>query len=169
MDYRIVYSDRRTLSLQITRECEVVVRAPRRATRERIEAFVLAHTEWINKKLEIQRERLQKHPELDESEVEALILRARAVLPDRVAHFSALMGVEPTHISINRARTRYGSCSDKGRINFSCYLMRFDERAIDYVVVHELAHLKHLNHSRSFWAFVESILPDYRQRKRLLK
>ena len=169
MEYRIVYSDRRTLCVQITRDCEVVVRAPRRASQKRIDAFVLAHTEWIQKKLDAQRARGQKYPALIEDELVALTERAREILPQRVEHFSAIMGVFPAHISINRAKTRYGSCSDKGRINFSCYLMRFDDEAIDYVVVHELAHLKHLNHSKEFWAFVESILPDYKRRRELLR
>jgi predicted metal-dependent hydrolase len=96
-------------------------------------------------------------------------MRAREILPERVEYFSAIMGVKPTHVSINEAKTRFGSCSEKRRINFSCRVMRYPSEAIDYVVVHELAHLKFLNHSREFWAFVESILPDYKARKGLLK
>jgi predicted metal-dependent hydrolase len=86
-----------------------------------------------------------------------------------VEKYAAIMGVFPEHVSINSAKTRFGSCSSKKRLNFSCRLMTYDERAIDYVVVHELAHLKHLNHSKDFWAFVEKFMPDYKERKKLLK
>ncbi len=169
MDYKIIYSKRKTIAIQITKECEVVVRAPYGASKKRIEDFVLSHLSWISTHLDRQKLRAQRYPELSEGELAELKKRAWELLPDRVAHFSAIMGVAPTHISINQAKTRFGSCSDKGRINFSCRLMRYPDKAIDYVVVHELSHLRHLNHSREFWAFIERVLPDYKERKRLLK
>ncbi|MBQ2809259.1 MAG: M48 family metallopeptidase [Clostridia bacterium] len=169
MNYKIIYSKRRTLALQISRELEVIVRAPKGASTDRIEKFVRLHEGWINEHLEMQKSRLERYPEPSEAELLELERRAWELLPERASYFSALMGVKASHISINRARSRFGSCSDKGRINFSCRLMRYPIEAIDYVVVHELAHLRHLNHSREFWAFVESFLPDYKQRKRLLK
>jgi predicted metal-dependent hydrolase len=169
MDYKIIYSKRKTIAIQITRTCEVIVRAPIKASRARIEDFVNSHRSWIDTHLSKQKSRAQRYPEPSESEISHLKMRARAILPERVEYFSAIMGVKPTHVSINEAKTRFGSCSEKGRINFSCRVMRYPSEAIDYVVVHELAHLKFLNHSREFWAFVESILPDYKARKGLLK
>lgn len=169
MDYKIIYSKRKTIAIQITKSCEVIIRAPIGASKRRIEDFVECHRSWIDKHLSIQGSRAQRYPELSCEELSQLKTKAWELLPQRVEYFSAIMGVKPTNISINQAKTRFGSCSDKGRINFSCRLMRYPIEAIDYVVVHELAHLKHLNHSREFWAFVGKFLPDYKERKRLLK
>lgn len=169
MEYKIIYSKRKTIAIQISRDCEVVVRAPKNAPLSRIESFLREHEAWTISHLEAQRAKKELFPEPTEQEFKELTARAKSVLPDRIAYFSSIMDVKPTHVSINRARTRFGSCSSKGRINFSCRLMRYPDDAIDYVVVHELAHLKHLNHSKAFWAFVERVLPDYKERKRLLK
>ncbi len=169
MEYKTVYSDRRTLSLQITKTGEVIVRAPRRTQATRIEEFVRSHADWIEKKISEVKGRLERYPEPSEGELTELTKMAKMVLPSRVEYFASIMGVRPQKISVNRAKTRFGSCSSKGNLNFSCRVMRYPTEAIDYVVVHELAHLKHFNHSRAFWAFVESVLPDYRERKRLFR
>ena len=79
------------------------------------------------------------------------------------------MGVTPTGLKITTARKRYGSCSGKNSLCFSCFLMRYPEEAIDLVVVHELCHIKVKNHSRDFYALLEQYLPDYKERKKLLK
>ena len=79
------------------------------------------------------------------------------------------MGVQPAGIAITGARKRFGSCSGKNRICFSWRLMAYPEAAIDYVVVHELAHIRHKNHGPDFYAFVQEILPDWRERRALLR
>ena len=169
MDYKIIYSARRTLAIQVTKACEVVVRAPKGISKDKIEAFVARSKAWIDTHVARQVAFNEAHPIESDAELEALRAKALAVLPKRVEYFSKIMGVTPTKVSINKATTRYGSCSSSGRINFSCRVMRFSDEAIDYVVVHELAHLKHLNHSAKFWAFVGKFIPDYKERKRLLK
>ena len=98
-----------------------------------------------------------------------MIRRAREILPEKVAHYAEIMQLQPTGITITGARTRFGSCSPKNRLCFSWRLMAYPEAAIDYVVVHELAHLVHRNHGPEFHALVEHILPDHRQRRALLK
>ena len=80
-----------------------------------------------------------------------------------------VMGVAPTGIKITGAKTRWGSCSSKNSINFSWRLVMADDEIIDYVIVHELAHIKELNHSPRFWAVVEGTLPDYKSRRSRLK
>ena len=80
-----------------------------------------------------------------------------------------LMKVVPTKITVTGARTRFGSCSGKNSICFSYHLMRYPDKAIDYVVVHELAHIKHKNHSKDFYSFVARFMPDYKEREKLLK
>ena len=91
------------------------------------------------------------------------------MLPERVAYWAARMGVEPAGITITAARTRFGSCSGKNRLSFSLYLMDYPAEAIEYVVVHELAHIEHHNHSAAFYKLIEQYLPDYRSRIKLLK
>jgi hypothetical protein len=79
------------------------------------------------------------------------------------------MSVTPIAVKINSAKTRWGSCSNKKSLNFSWRLIMADDDVIDYVVVHELAHLREMNHSPRFWAVVEAVLPDYRERKLKLR
>ena len=94
---------------------------------------------------------------------------AKAHLHERVSHYSKLMNASPLKLRINGAKTRWGSCSSKKNINFSWRLIMADSDVIDYVVVHELAHLTEMNHSERFWTIVERVLPDYRQRKKRLR
>lgn len=167
--YELVRSSRRTLALEITREGRVVVRAPMRVYRKQIEEFVASHAAWIETHIAIQQKRRENHPDPTPEEREACIQRAEAELPGKVAKYSAIMGLYPTGITITGAEKRFGSCSGKNRICFSWRLMRYPEAAIDYVVVHELAHIRHKDHSKAFYACVEQVLPDWRERRKLLK
>lgn len=169
MKITVKYSKRRTLSLEITRDAEVLVRAPLKTSQIKIEEFIKSHEEWLNSHLEKRKSALKRHPEPTAEELTKLKARAKEFIPKRVEYYSAQIGVSPARVSINSARTRFGSCSSKNTLNFSCRLMQYDERAIDYVVVHELAHIIHHNHSRSFWALVGKHMPDYKERKKLLK
>ena len=168
-EYSLIRSKRRTLSLEITRDLTVLVRAPLRCSRGEIDRFVQQHEDWIVTHLEKQKTRVQAHPEPTEEQRKELIERAKRDLPPKVAHYAAQMGVEPAGISITSARTRFGSCSGKNRLSFTWRLMEYPDEAIDSVVVHELAHIVHKNHGREFYALVESVLPDYKQRKKLLE
>jgi len=94
---------------------------------------------------------------------------AKDVLTDRVADYAELMKVAPSAVKINSAKTRWGSCSTKKSLNFSWRLIMADDGVIDYIVVHELAHIIEMNHSRRFWAIVEGVLPDYKERQKRLK
>ena len=168
-DYRIVRSRRRTLALEVTREGEVLVRAPLRLPESTIRRFVASREDWIETHIEKVRRYQESHPPLTEEEVEALRRRAKAELPGKVDYYAGVMGVRPTAVRITSARTRFGSCSAKNSLSFSLYLMQYPEEAIDYVVVHELAHIRHHDHSPAFYAEVARYLPDYRQRMKLLK
>jgi len=90
-------------------------------------------------------------------------------LAEKVRDFAALMGVHPTAIKVNGANTRWGSCSARKTLNFSWRLIMADDDVIDYVVVHELAHIKEMNHSARYWAIVANVLPDYKERQKRLK
>jgi hypothetical protein len=165
--YELIRSRRKTLALEITRDGRVLVRAPMRLPQTRIDEFVSGHTDWIAKHLEQQRQRPQL-PAPTAEEIEALKAQARAVLPGRVAYWSQRMGVTPTGVKITTARHRYGSCSGKNSLCFSCFLMRSPPEAIDLVVVHELCHIREKNHGPRFYALLGQYLPDYPQRKKLL-
>jgi len=169
MDYQLIRSDRRSLALQISREGGLIVRAPRYVPDAAVRRFVGQHERWIETNLARARERLALRPEPDAAERERLRALAKAVLPEKVSRWAARMGVRPTRLTITSAATRFGSCSGKNAISFSWRLMRYPDEAVEYVVVHELAHILHHDHSPAFYACVERYLPDYRERKKLLR
>ena len=169
MDYTVIRSSRRTMALEVTRDARVVVRAPRQASAAEIQRFVAAHRGWIETHLAKRQTYLEAHPPLTQPDIEALRAKAKAYLPERVAYWAERMGVKPTGLHVTSARTRFGSCSGKNSLSFSLYLMQYPAEAIDCVVVHELAHIRHKNHSPAFYAEVERYMPDYRQRQALLR
>lgn len=168
--YEIIRSRRKTMSLMIrSKDLAVVVRAPLRLPEEEIHAFVLKHQDWLDRHIAQLRAYKDRHPEPTPQEAERLMQAAKAILPSKVAHYASIMGVSPTGITITGAATRFGSCSAKDRLCFSWRLMSYPEEAIDYVVVHELAHIRHKDHSPAFHAFVASVLPDHLERRKLLR
>ena len=168
--YELIRSRRRTLALEITRDCRVLVRAPLRLSQAKIDAFVESHAAWIQTHLEQQRQRMASTPPPPtQADIAALKATARAVLPEKVAYWSEKMGVRPTGLKITTARKRYGSCSGKNSLCFSCFLMDCPEEAIDLVVVHELCHIWEKNHGPRFYALLGQYLPDYKERKKLLR
>ena len=104
-----------------------------------------------------------------EEEIRALTDKALQVIPDRVRHYAALMGVSYGRITIRNQKSKWGNCSAKGNLNFNCLLMLFPSEALDYVVIHELCHRKEMNHSPKFWAEVEKYAPDYKTQRKWLK
>ncbi len=169
MDYILLYSKRKTLSLQVNSDGEVIVRAPYKTGKKYIENFVREHEAWIEKAKTKVENKKYSLKEASPEEEKALRRLAREVLPVKVARYSSLIGVSPGRITITGARTRFGSCSGKNNISFSFYLMRFPDEVIDYVVVHELCHILQHNHSKEFYKEIEKILPDYKERERLLR
>ena len=168
-DYTLVRSRRRTLSMELKRDGTVVVRAPLRLSAEKINAFVAAHEDWLVHARLRQAERLAAHPEPTAEERAALIERAKTELPRRVEYWSRVTGLTPAGVKITGARTRFGSCNTKNSLCFSWRLMQYPDEAIDLVVVHELCHIAHHDHGAGFYALLGSILPDHRERMKLLK
>ena len=169
IEIQIKRSSRRTLSLQITREGQVVVHCPFSTTKEQIQMFVDEHRQWIGENLEQVKRRLTKRPVMTSEQVWKAKSLARMTLSAKVRFWAAKMGVTYGTISIRQQATRWGSCSSRGNLNFNWTLILTPEPLQDYVVVHELAHIRHHDHSRAFYAFVSEIMPDYRQRAKLLK
>ena len=170
MDYEIIRSRRKTLALEITREGRLRVRAPLRTPDAAIQAFVQAHEDWARKHVAKAKARYAASPPPQSREdIAALKERACAVLPGKTARYGAILGLQPSAIRITEARHRYGSCSSRKVLAFSCFLMLCPEEAIDYVVVHELCHLRHMDHSPAFYELLASVLPDHRERRALLR
>ena len=114
-------------------------------------------------------EEKRKLPSLSSEDVRRLADEALSVIPPLVEKYARIMGVTYGRITIRNQKTRWGSCSSKGNLNFNCFLMLCDAELIEYVVVHELAHRKEMNHSPAFWAEVGKIIPDFKERKKRLK
>lgn len=168
MEYRLIRSARKTLAVEISRDGEVIVRAPLKMPKQYIEKFLSERHERIEDAIERTRERKPMYSS-SAPEAEALRKRAEEIIPQRVEYYAKIMGVEPKSVRITAAQKRFGSCSSRGTLCFSLNLMQYPGVAIDYVVVHELAHLVELNHSKKFWSVVEKYIPDYKKRRAMLK
>lgn len=164
--YQLIRSNRRTVALELRPDGTLWVRAPQRLSRAAIDRLVAEREAWIVHHLATLP---SPRPQWDESTLQILRERAQRELPPRVAYYAAQMGLQPAAVKINAAATRWGSCSAAGNLNFSCRLAAYPAEAVDAVVVHELAHLRHMNHGREFYALVEQVLPDYRARMALLR
>lgn len=165
VEYELIRSDRRTLALQISPQGKLIVRAPRHLPKTSIDKYILEHRDWIEK----HRPKTPALPRFTDREIRDLAQRALETIPGRVAFFAPRVGVTYGNITIRNQRSRWGSCSGKGNLNFNCLLMLAPPEVLDYVVVHELCHRKQMNHSPEFWAEVERILPDYKSRRQWLK
>ena len=168
MKYTLIRSGRRTLAVEIVRGGEIIVRAPYKMSLTHIEKFLNDNESRILKASERAKNATPSYS-CNDIEADVLIKRANETIPSKVAYYSNLMGVKPQSVRITSAQKRFGSCSNKESLCFSFNLMQYPEEAIDYVIVHELAHLIELNHSKSFWNIVERYMPDYKARKALLK
>lgn len=170
----VIRSKRKTLAIEIRPDMRVVVRAPEKIPQNEIIKFVEEKQNWIKKHLvqmyfkaeEIKKQK--KEPALTNADIEKLCQKALSVIPDKVKYYAEIMGVTYGRITIRNQKTRWGSCSSKENLNFNCLLMLMPDKVLDYVVVHELCHLKQMNHSKKFWKEVERYMPDYKNYKKWL-
>lgn len=172
ISYELVRSDRKTLAVQITADGGVVVRAPRRLPQKDIQRFVEEKEDWILKnqeKIRAAAQRGEQRGKLTMEELRALADRAVLVIPERVRKYAKVIGVTYGRITIRNQRTRWGSCSSRGNLNFNCLLMLAPMEVIDSVVVHELCHRKEMNHSRRFYEEVYRAYPEYDKWHKWLK
>jgi len=172
-DFRVFIkrSARKSLSLEILPDGNLLARAPQRMPEREIWAFIQEKEEWIriHRRQRMEREADAAADPLSPDQIRELADVALRVLPERCRYFAGIMGVSYGRITIRNQKTRWGSCSSRGNLNFNCLLMLAPPEVRDYVVVHELAHRKEMNHSPRFWKEVEKVLPDYRQRLLWLK
>ena len=182
MNITIIRLNRKTLAIQINPDLSVTVRAPMYASQRDIERILKEKENWIQKHIEQIREREERSEETQENqgksakknyltneEIQKLAEKALEYVPKRVSYFAEQIGVEYGKLTVRNQKTRWGSCSSKGNLNFNCLLMLTPPEVIDYVVVHELCHRKEMNHSKAFWAEVEKVLPNYKEQAKWLK
>lgn len=167
--YNLIRAKRKTMSLRVSEDGAIEVRAPYRTAVATVDQFVEDHKDWIRRQLAVSEKVRMLRPSYTEKEREDGKKRARAAIAAKCRFYAARMGVTYGTISIREQKTRWGSCSSKGNLNFNWKLVLMPEEILDYVVVHELAHRREMNHGPAFWKIVESVLPDYRVRKEWLK
>ena len=207
---QIIRTKRKTISLVVSAEGEVIVRAPLKTPQSYIQDWVSTKSDWIQTSQEKIIARNKMHPpktcregeqlpylghnrllQISEHEKEIKVdndllllpnnlrdakaaviawykVQARVVIAERLEDFARFIGVEYKSLRITSAAKRWGSCSSKGSLNFSWRLVMCPLSVIDYVVVHELCHLKHHNHSPVFWQTVQDIMPDYQMQRKWL-
>lgn len=172
MNYSIKRSSRKSIGIEVRPSGEVLVRAPYRASIAEIKNVLEKHRDWVLRAVEKMHAReaaAENVGALTTAELHALADEALRVIPERVKYYAPIIGVSVTRISIRNQRTRWGSCSADGHLSFNCLLMLAPPEVLDSVVVHELCHRKHMNHSSAFYDEVLRVMPDYHARNRWLK
>lgn len=170
IEYELIRSKRKTVSITVKSDGQVIVRAPLLASTRRINEFVESKEDWIIKNVKRVLENPAPKPrEFTPEEKKRLVKQARILITQRVEYYAPIVGVSYNRIAIKDTKTRWGSCSRDGNLNFSFRLVLKPIELLDYVVVHELCHRIHMNHSKEFWQEVERVLPDYKDRRKKLK
>lgn len=172
MNINIIRSRRRTMSAEIKKVDELIVRVPLRATQKEIDAFLKKNSVWIETHMEKVRRQAEKDesiPKLTETEISHLVRVAKYTIPKRVAYYAPLVGTDYKRISIRKQKTRWGSCSKEGNLNFNALLVLAPPEVLDSVVVHELCHRLEMNHSAKFYEHVHRVFPEYDKCDKWLK
>ena len=161
--YKIIKSFRNSMSLQI-KNWQVIVRVPFFMHKKTVESFIDKHKSWIEKKTLWRRDSL-----IDLTKIKYYKNEAKNYIPLRVQELASIHCLEYNNIRITSAKTRYWSCSSKKNLNFTYRLILMPKKVIDYIIIHELAHLKQMNHSKAFWDEVKIMMPDYKKYEKWLK
>ncbi len=170
---RVIYSGRRSMGLEIRSEGEVLARMPQRVPDGEVRKFIEKHRGWILEKLTARKRQEEDRATTGATPVSRLtdeeVDRIKTRITERVVYYAKKMGVTFGRITIRNQKTRWGSCSAKGNLNFNYQLYYLPDALLDYVVVHELSHRRHMNHSAEFWREVERWYPGYREARRQLR
>lgn len=172
IEYNLIRAKRKTISVIVGRGGSVTVRAPLRMKQADIECFVVSKSNWIENKLKEVLEAKEEADNLDylsPEEIKKLKKQAGQYIPERVAFYSEIVGVSYGRISIRCQKKRWGSCSSKGDLSFNCLLMLLPQEVSDSVIVHELCHRKHMDHSAAFYREVRRVMPEYDKNTAVLK
>lgn len=170
---QVIRSARKSLGLEVRDAHTVLARIPARVPDRELSAFVENHRDWILEKTAVMAEREENRKRTPAPPPELLSktdwMKIQLKIGKRVRHYCEIMGVTVGYVTVKNQKTRWGSCSAKGNVNFNYQLAFLPDELLDYVVIHELAHRRHMDHSRAFWAEVEKYCPDYLERRERLK
>lgn len=175
LPYEVIYSRRKTCAVSISAEGKITLRLPLHTSESQIRCLLSDKQHWIITHYLEAVKRAANRPVSDLTDTQRSALEKRYIeaakdyFPKRAAYFAAITGGNYQRITIRDQKTRWGSCSANGTLSFNWRLMLAPPAVLDYVVVHELCHLTHMNHSKAFWSLVESACPDYRAHRKWLK
>lgn len=164
-DVSVIKSNRKTISIQV-KPNEVIIRAPKQMNEKDIKKFAETKRTWIEKNLKsanIKHKLLENIEPYSEADIKAFVKKAKQIIPMKVDYYAEKIGVKYNKIAIRCQHTRWGSCSSKGNLNFNCLLVILPDEIINSVVVHELCHIKQMNHSANFYAEIDKVFPDYKK------
>lgn len=171
MEFEVIRSNRKSFALEI-KQNKLIIKAPLQATNEDVNSLLLKNKVWIETHLaqaQAKQKAAESYHRLTNEEIHALADKALIVIPERVRHYASLLGVTYGRITIRNQKSKWGSCSGKGNLNFNCLLMLAPPDVVDSVVVHELCHRKEMNHSDRFYAEVLRVFPGYWECDKWLK
>lgn len=160
----VVRMSRKTLSIEVAQDGTVLVKAPHYSSDGSIREFISRHASWVEERLERREMRAEKYAglsRLTDEDIRGLAQQALEYIPKRVAYYAPIVGVTYGRITIRNQRSRWGSCTAQGNLNFNCLLMLAPPEVIDSVVVHELCHRLEMNHSEAFYREVYRVYPEY--------
>ena len=161
LEYEIKYSKIKNIYIQI-KNGKIIIKAPKRVSKKEIEKIVEQKSEWIQKTLEKESKK-QKKKELYTKE------EFKKIIEKNANELIKETGLKPNKITIKQIKYAWGSCTSKKNITINLELIKYSQQAIRYVILHELCHLKYMNHSKDFWNLVEKYMPDYKQIKKEFK
>jgi len=160
----------RSLRLQVSCDAAVTAVAPWYFPLQAIENFVYRHADWILNKVAFFKSKPRRIlPGGSHADYRLYKQEAADFISERLAYYSQFYGFIFRRFSVKKQKTRWGSCSRRGNLNFNYKIIKLPVRLADYIIVHELCHLREMNHSRRFWNLVERAVPDYRECRRELK
>lgn len=149
IEYQIKYSKIKNIYIQI-KNGQVIIKAPKRISKKEIEKLIEQKAEWIQKSLEKEKQKQSKQALYTKEEFKQIVTsNAKELIPNK--------------ITIKEIKYAWGSCSSKKNITINLELIKYSEKAIRYVILHELCHIKHMNHSKEFWKLIEKYMPEYKE------
>jgi len=172
INYIIQKSRRKSLSIQISQDKQVIVKVPVGTSDLTAIDFIKKKKNWILKQIEkqkIQEQLAQNMGVLSPADIKNLKKKAKSLISQRVEYYASLSGISYNRIFIRLQKSLWGSCSREGNLNFNCLLALMPLKILDSVVVHELCHRRHMNHSKAFYDEVISIFPEYKECDKWLK
>ena len=164
IEYELIKTKIKNMYIYI-KDGKVIVKVPTRLKEEQIKEFVNKKANWIYKNVKKEREKTKIEKKIEQED----LLVLQWVVKNSIEKYSKLLKVTPNKVKIKDIKYAWGSCSVKKNITINQKLATKDANVIEYVVLHEMCHLKHMNHSKKFWSLVEKYMPDYKNYKKMLK